>query len=154
VVRIAGSVPSTWIARPVGSFRVITAASPRYLRARGRPKTPAQLRGHDCLSFLHGDGPLRWPFRGMAPLPVQGRLHAASGFALTRAAVAGLGIVHLFEPFLREPLASGALVPVLEDFEPDPFPIVVAYPDRRLPSRTRAFIEFLRTLLRTEDKRK
>lgn len=64
---------------------------------------------------------------------------------LIAGAVAGLGIIRLFEDWLRPELASGALVRVLEDWEeafPGPF---LYYPGRRyLPAPLRAFVDFVK----------
>ena len=56
-----------------------------------------------------------------------------------------IGVVHLFEDWLRPHLDSGALEPVLEPWWqrfPGPF---LYYPGRRLaPARLRAFIDFIK----------
>jgi len=61
------------------------------------------------------------------------------------AAVAGVGVVHLYEDWLRPHLASGALEPVLEAWwRPFPGPYLY-YPGRRLvPAPLRAFIDFVK----------
>ena len=62
------------------------------------------------------------------------------------AAIAGTGIMHLFEDWLRPHLDSGALVPVLEPWWqrfPGPF---LYYPGRRLlPAPLRAFVDFIKS---------
>jgi DNA-binding transcriptional LysR family regulator len=146
LVRMGGGAAQGWVSRRLGSFRVVTAASPDYLRRSGRPRAPADLRRHSCMSFLLDGAPVRWTFagpRGPITLEVSGRMHAASGLVLRRAALDGMGIVHLYEPFLADDLASGALVPVLEEHEFTHAPIFVIYPDRRLPARARVFVDFL-----------
>lgn len=146
LVRMSAGAAQGGVARRLGSFRVVTAASPDYLRRHGRPRTPADLRRHSCMSFLLDGAPIRWTFagpRGPAAIDVTGRMHAASGLVLRGAAVAGLGIVHLYEPFVAGDLATGALVPVLEEHEATHAPIFAIYPHRRLPARARVFVDFL-----------
>ncbi|RYY60108.1 MAG: LysR family transcriptional regulator, partial [Comamonadaceae bacterium] len=76
--------------------------------------------------------------------PLLVRLGAAADLAVD-AALAGTGIVYLFEDWLRPHLASGALEPVLEPWWlafSGPF---LYYPGRRLvPTPLRAFIDFVK----------
>ena len=61
------------------------------------------------------------------------------------AAVAGLGVVHLFEDWLRPHLDSGALEPVLEDWWQSFSGPFLYYPGRRLmPAPLRAFVDFIK----------
>lgn len=143
------------IAVPIGPRvqRFATAASPGYLEAHGRPQHPRDLLGHACLrgQFASGAVPT-WEFERdgdvvrldpVGPLIV--RLGAAVDLAIT-AAVDGLGIIYLFEEWLRPHLDSGALEPVLlpwwQSF-PGPF---LYYPGRRhVPAPLRAFVDFVRS---------
>jgi DNA-binding transcriptional LysR family regulator len=142
------------IAVPIGPRiqRFATAASPDYLDARGRPEHPRDLLAHACLSgrFASGAVPI-WEFeRGgevvrvdpVGPLVV--RLGAAVDLAVS-AAVAGLGIIHLFEEWLRPDLDSGALEPVLAPWWQSFSGPFLYYPGRRhLPAPLRAFVDFIK----------
>ncbi|WP_263143756.1 LysR family transcriptional regulator [Pseudomonas sp. RIT-PI-AD] len=142
------------IAVPIGPRlqRFATAASPAYLDAHGRPQHPRDLLRHACLrgKFPSGATPL-WDYEHdgetltidpSGPLVV--RIGGAVDLAV-QAAVDGLGIVYLFEDWLRPHLQSGALEPVLEPWWqsfPGPF---LYYPGRRyLPSPLRAFVDFVK----------
>jgi DNA-binding transcriptional LysR family regulator len=142
------------IAVPIGPRvqRFATAASPGYLEARGRPEHPRDLLAHACLrgQFASGAMPV-WEFERdrevvrvdpVGPLVV--RLGAGADLAVS-AAVAGIGIIHLFEDWLRPALDDGALVPVLESWWQcfsGPF---LYYPGRRLlPAPLRAFVDFIK----------
>jgi DNA-binding transcriptional LysR family regulator len=142
------------IAVPIGPRvqRFATAASPDYLDARGRPEHPRDLLAHACLRGRFASGAMpTWEFERdgevvrvdpVGPLVV--RLGAAVDLAVS-AAVAGLGIIHLFEEWLRPHLDSGASEPVLvpwwQSF-PGPF---LYYPGRRhLPAPLRAFVDFIK----------
>ena len=143
------------IAVPIGPRvqRFATAASPAYLAARGRPAHPSDLLAHACLRgrFASGAAPL-WEFERdgevlrvdpVGPLTV--RLGAAADLAVD-AAVAGLGIIHLFEAWLRPHLDSGALEPILEPWWQSFSGPFLYYPGRRhLPAPLRAFVDFIRT---------
>ncbi len=143
------------IAVPIGPRvqRFATAASPEYLRARGRPMHPRDLLGHACLRGQFASGAMPpWEFERDGEVvrvdptgPLVVRLSGAADLAVS-AAVAGLGIVYHFEEWLRPHLDSGALEPVLvpwwQSF-PGPF---LYYPGRRhLPAPLRAFVDFIKT---------
>jgi len=143
------------IAVPIGPRvqRFATAASPEYLRARGRPMHPRDLLGHACLRGQFASGAMPpWEFERDGEVvrvdptgPLVVRLAAAADLAVS-AAVSGLGIVHIFEEWLRPHLDSGALEPLLlpwwQNF-PGPF---LYYPGRRhLPAPLRAFVDFIKT---------
>ena len=142
------------IAVPIGprSQRFATAASPAYLERRGRPQHPRDLLDHACLRGRFTSGAmLSWEFERdgefvrvdpSGPLLVQ--IGAATDLAVD-AAIAGTGIIQLFEHWLRPHLDSGALEPILEPWWvrfPGPF---LYYPGRRLvPAPLRAFIDFIK----------
>ncbi|USI72557.1 LysR family transcriptional regulator [Sphingomonas morindae] len=142
------------IAVPIGprEQRFAAAAAPAYLAARGTPAHPRDLLGHACVRgrFRSGAMPI-WEFeRGDETLRIepQGPLIVSPGGAMDLAiatAIAGQGIVYLFEAWLRPALESGALTPVLESWWPRfPGPFLY-YPGRRLvPAPLRAFIDHIR----------
>lgn len=143
------------IAVPIGPRfqRFATAASPAYLQARGRPEHPRDLLAHACLrgKFPSGVIPL-WEYERDGDIvkvdptgPLTVRIGGA--FDLTvQAAIDGLGVVHLFEDWLRPHLDSGALEPILEPWWQRFTGPYLYYPGRRyLPSPLRAFIDFINT---------
>jgi DNA-binding transcriptional LysR family regulator len=144
------------IAVPIGPRlqRCATAASPAYLDARGRPEHPRELLQHACLrgKFPSGSMPL-WEYERNAEAisvdpsgPLIVRIGGAVDLAV-QAAIDGLGIVYLFEDWLRPHLQSGALEPVLEPWWQSFSGPFLYYPGRRyLPSPLRAFIDFVKTL--------
>ena len=73
------------------------------------------------------------------------RLGAAADLAVD-AAIAGAGVVYLFEDWLRPHLDRGVLEPVLPQWWPSfPGPFLY-YPGRKLlPAPLRAFVDFIRT---------
>jgi DNA-binding transcriptional LysR family regulator len=143
------------IAVPIGPRvqRFATAASPLYLAAHGRPIHPSELLGHACLRGQFASGAIpTWEFERDSEVvrvdpagPLIVRLGAAADLAVD-AAVAGLGIIHLFEGWLRPYLDNGTLEPLLEPWWqsfPGPF---LYYPGRRyLPAPLRAFVDFIKS---------
>ena len=142
------------IAVPIGPRvqRFATAASPAYLDARGRPQHPRDLLAHACLrgQFASGAMPV-WEFERDGEVvrvdpsgPLVVRIGGAADLAVD-AAIAGLGIVSLFEEWLRPHLDSGALEPVLVPWWQSFSGPFLYYPGRRhLPAPLRAFVDFIR----------
>jgi DNA-binding transcriptional LysR family regulator len=142
------------IAVPIGPRvqRFATAAAPAYLDRRGRPAHPRELLGHACLRGRFASGTMAaWEFERDGEVvrvdpsgPLLVRLGGGSDL-LVDAALAGVGIVHHFEGWLRPHLDSGALEPILEPWWqsfPGPF---LYYPGRRLvPAPLRAFVDFVK----------
>jgi DNA-binding transcriptional LysR family regulator len=153
-VRYGEKLEQDMIAVPIGPRvqRFATAAAPRYLRQHGRPLHPRDLLQHACLRGRFASGALvPWEFERdgeVVKVEPGGPLLVQAGGAMDLAigaAVAGSGIVHLFEDWLRPCLERGELEPVLEPWWqqfPGPF---LYYPGRRLvPAPLRAFIDFVR----------
>jgi len=143
------------IAIPIGprEQRFATAASPRYLDQRGRPEHPRELLAHACLRGQFSSGLIpAWEFERNGEAvkidptgPLLVRLGAATDLAVD-AAVAGSGVIYLFEDWLRPCLDSGALEPVLEPWWPRFSGPFLYYPGRRyLPAPLRAFVDFVRS---------
>lgn len=143
------------IALPIGPRvqRFAAAAAPAYLDARGRPAHPRDLLGHACLRARFSSGAtLPWEFERngeVVRIEPSGPLLVSVGTATElaiAAAVAGTGIIYLFEDWLRPYLDSGALEPVLEAWwQPFSGPFLY-YPGRRfVPAPLRAFIDFVKS---------
>jgi DNA-binding transcriptional LysR family regulator len=143
------------IAVPIGPRvqRFAAAASAAYLDKHGRPEHPRELLNHACLRGRFGSGAMPpWEFERdgeVVRLEPTGPLLVSMGTATdlaVEAAIAGTGIICLFDGWLRPYFESGALEPVLEPWWqrfPGPF---LYYPGRRLvPAPLRAFIDFART---------
>ena len=144
------------IAVPIGPRvqRFATAAAPAYLETRGRPNHPRDLLEHACLRGRFSSGALTspWEFeRGSEVVRIepQGPLIASvAGGAdlLVDVAVAGGGIIHLFEAWLRPALVSRALEPVLPDWWQSFSGPFIYYSGRQLvPPPLRAFLDFIRS---------
>ncbi|MEM5383786.1 LysR family transcriptional regulator [Paraburkholderia phymatum] len=142
------------IAVPIGPRvqRFATAAAPGYLDAHGRPEHPRDLLAHACLRGQFAGGALpTWDFERdgeVVRLDPSGPLVVRPGAAIdlaVSAAIAGIGVIHLFEGMLRPHLDSGALEPILEPWwQPFSGPFLY-YPGRRhLPAPLRAFVDFLK----------
>lgn len=148
-IRIGRLDDSNLIARRLTGNRRLLCASPAYLKRRGRPKTPADLREHDCLLQLGPKGPrdqwvLTSPEGVETSVRVRGRLESNMGEAIRDAAIAGLGISLHSVWHVHEDLKHGRLKVVLADYTlPDSAIYAVMPPRRMMLPRVRAFIDFL-----------
>ena len=144
------------IAIPIGprEQRFATAASPAYLDRRGRPDHPRELLDHACLRGRFASGAMTtWEFERDGEVvkvdptgPLIVRVGTATDLAVD-AAVAGSGVIQLFEDWLRPYLDSGALEPVLEPWWQRFSGPFLYYPGRRyLPAPLRAFVDFTSSL--------
>ena len=154
-IRYDDRLEQDMIAVPIGSRsqRFATAASPAYLHARGRPDHPRDLLTHACLRGQFASGAIpTWEFERNGEIarvdpsgPLLVRLGSAVDLAI-EAAVDGLGVIHLFEDWLRPHLDNGALEPLLEPWWQTFTGPFLYYPSRRhLPAPLRAFIDFIRS---------
>jgi DNA-binding transcriptional LysR family regulator len=149
-VRIAEAVPQDMIAVPIGGeIRMLVVGTPAYLAAHGRPLVPADLHRHQCIRARMASGGIwRWEFekRGeKVEVDVQGALTLDEMTVMLEAALEGVGLAYLSEWSVREAIAAGRLVPVLEDWCP-PYPgLCLYYPGRRhVPAGLRALIDLIR----------
>jgi DNA-binding transcriptional LysR family regulator len=144
------------IALPIGprTQRFATAAAPTYLAKMGHPNHPRDLLAHTCLRSRFSGGALTGPWEferagEVVKVDPQGQLVvqvAASDLAVDMA-VAGVGIIHLFEDWLRPRFENGALEPVLPEWWQTFTGPFLYYSGRRLvPSPLRAFIDFVKAV--------
>jgi DNA-binding transcriptional LysR family regulator len=142
---------SSLVARKLCSHRRALVASPLYIEKHGLPQAPHQLTGHSCLMLSGIKSHPAWHFtRGSERqrVVVSGRLTSNDSESLLAAARSGLGILAAGEWLSAKDIATGALVPVLNDWEFNSDGAVhivrpsVAYP----PARVEAFVDWLRDM--------
>lgn len=150
-VRYDERLEQDMIAVPIGPpvQRFVTVAAPAYLAAHGRPVHPRDLLGHACIRHRFPSGTIfPWEFERAGEtvrISPSGPLLASNTDMEVSAAVAGLGIVYGFEDVLAPGLASGALLPVLEDWWPSFSGPFLYYASRHhVPAPLRAFIDFIK----------
>lgn len=131
-----------------GPQRYAVVASPDYVAKHGRPKHPKDLLEHACIRIRFGRRPISdWEFEKagrVVKITLSGQLIVTHFGLALRAAQDGIGFWATFEGYVREEIAAGRLVSVLEDWcEPFPGPFLY-YPSRRQPPPAlAAFIAFV-----------
>jgi DNA-binding transcriptional LysR family regulator len=145
-LRIGELPDSSLIALRLGTIRRVLCASPQYLQTRGIPQTPHDLAGHDCISYAGFLAPDVWTFvrdGSDIAVPVHSRLVVGSVESACDAARAGIGITGVFSYNVAAALEAGALVTLLDEFQPAPLPVSLVYTAGRfLPLKLRAFLDF------------
>ncbi|KFC69385.1 Transcriptional regulator, LysR family [Bosea sp. LC85] len=151
-VRLGHLEDSSLMATRVGEVRRVICASPDYLARHGRPAVPEDLREHDGITFKGFSTSPEWRYRrDTAALSVEPRTRLAvnSTEAAVDAAVAGLGVARVLSYQIVDELRSGALVPLLEAFAPEPIPVQLVYAGQgQLPVKARSFLDWVAPRLR------
>ena len=146
-IRGGALADSTLIARRLGSAKWLLVATPGYLQRRGRPRSPDDLRKHDCLLF--GAGPDSGGLRlengdRSVQVALSPRLTATDIDVVYAVATAGLGIAVL--PAFRcvEDLRARRLTRVLADWNVPSTSLHVVYPStRHISPKVKSFIDHL-----------
>jgi DNA-binding transcriptional LysR family regulator len=151
-VRLGEAVPKDMVAVRLGlDMRFLAVAAPEYLAVHPAPKTPDALRQHQCIRQRLPSGKrYRWEFikrRQEVAIDVPGALTLDNNQLIVEAAIDGLGIAYVPEPYARAALSDGRLAAVLEDWCP-PIPGLFLYfpRTRHMPTSLRAFIDMVRTV--------
>lgn len=153
VVRVGAVREPHLITRRVLTTRLITCASPEYLREHGVPVQPEDLRGHKLIGYLGPDDrrPRKWVFRHgperrQLALPVSVAFNSVE--AQVMAAMRGAGIMQSMDLVVAEALVSGKLQAVLQEWSAPGAPIsVVCRTALRESPKIRVFAEFASELL-------
>lgn len=154
VLRVGRIGDASLIARPLGAYRMVNVASPAYLKAHGKPRTPADLAGHRLVHYVPNLGERLDGFDYLDDagerhsVAMEGAVTVNSTAAYVAAALAGLGIVQVPEPGVRAHLQARRLVEVLPRHRAAPMPVSLVYAHRRhQPRRVQVFMDWLAGLV-------
>lgn len=149
-IRVRTQPDSTMTARLLEDAPLVVVASPVYLKRAGVPLQLADLEQHDCIQFdLPSSGRrISWLFNedGHEKEILTIGNYACSEDVLggVTLAKAGAGLFQTYRFIVEKELADGSLVEVLQSFGGRSRPYSLLYPHGRLlPSRVRAFIDFI-----------
>lgn len=151
--RVGRLQASNLVAQKMGVARRKIVGSPDYLARRGVPKTPADLRHHNCLGFNFQRAAPVWPLSEKGRIverTLGGSLMANNGETVGRMALAGVGLGRLGDYHVREYIERGQLVEVLADSAiADSEDVHAVYPRAlHMPQRVRVFLDFVVPRLR------
>ena len=153
-VRFGFPPSSSLVARLLLETRIITVASPAYLKKRGLPTAPADIAGHTCIQFRDSQTrrPFDWEFRKgrkVVPVTTRGPLLVTDAGTLISACVGGAGLAQMMSlGVVQDLIARKKLVQVLPDWADERFPLYAFYPSRHHPAgKVRAFIDFCLEIL-------
>ena len=149
-VRVRPQPDSTTVARLLENAPLVLVASPAYLKRRGTPKNLADLERHECIQFeLPSSGrAIGWLFNDAGE---EKELFFASNYTCAEdvlggvtLAASGAGLFQTYRFVAEKQLSDGTLIEVLPGFAGRSRPFSLLYPHgRMLPSRVRAFVDFL-----------
>jgi DNA-binding transcriptional LysR family regulator len=150
VIRITQLKDSSLIARRLSVDRLVVCGAPAYFARQGRPATPMELIGHNCLHYTVVSQAGEWRFRdaNRQPyvVPVRGNFTSSDGATLRQAALAGLGLVVGPHFLVASDVAAGRLELVLEGARRAEIGIYAMFTTRRhLPARTKLLLDHLAT---------
>ncbi|WLI43165.1 LysR family transcriptional regulator [Pseudomonas beijingensis] len=155
-VRFGEQPSSSLIGRQLLQTRVLTVASPAYLKKHGRPLHPSELESseHVCVDFRDPQTgkPFIWEFhRGHERVSVKthGRLMVNDVGTMHRICEEGQAVAQVLELGVEAALREGRLIELFADWPDEYFPLYALYPSRHLPpAKVRAFLEFVAALSR------
>jgi DNA-binding transcriptional LysR family regulator len=162
-IRHTAAPPDTHVAWTLCATHSVLVASRSYLRKRGIPVSPDDLRSHNCLHYPRAHEVPLWSFEPLdqsqmadraierITVPVNGSLSANNSEALRDAALTGLGIALLPDFSAQVSLQAGKLVQVLPHWKP-----VAAFAEQlyairpyspHVPRTVTVFVAYLREAL-------
>ncbi len=149
-IRLGEQIDRDMIAmRVMGEKRFLVVASPDYVARHPKPKTPRDLRHHDCIRNRLPNGAIfGWDFEKngkVLHVSVEGRLIVNEIELSLRAVRDGLGLAYLLYDYIAADLKAGRLVPLLEDWSPRLSGFFLYHSSRRqITGPLQALITFLK----------
>lgn len=148
-IRVGPLADSSLIANKIGSCERLVVANQDYLLKHGFPKTPEDLKVHNCLIYSTQKTPNEWFFNsvqfGEESVHINSRFKASSNEATVEAAVAGIGIATACDWHVKEHIKAGRLTVLLKKYSLTPYDINAVYPERRyVPEKVKQLIEHLK----------
>lgn len=150
-VRIGAVADSSLISYSLGRVTEVTVAAPVYLSERGTPKVPTDIITHEAIQHTSLGASEPWWFRHQDGRPerisVKARFAINQADAAIAAARAGRGLVRALSYQVADDLREGRLVRILPDYEPEPKPVTLLWPESRHGlGRVRLLVDHLKSL--------
>ena len=119
---------SALTARKLAQADRLVVASPLYFARTGVPNSPADLQEHDAIIHRQAAGGHEWLFRrgtSQVSVRLQARLTLSAAEGVREAVLSGQGFAVASRWMFAPELASGDVVPVLEDWNLPPMDLWV-----------------------------
>ncbi|MBT9317948.1 LysR family transcriptional regulator [Leptothoe spongobia] len=147
-IRGSGATPdSSLVMHRICEFPRVVCASPAYLQQSGEPRSPDELKQHQCVIYSLARSPYEWHFwQGNETIVahVDGSVKVNNSLAASQAAIAGLGIIFLPIFVASEALKQGTLQIILQEWSTEPLSLYAICPKHRQRSRKlQAFVDFI-----------
>jgi len=156
VIRVGAVGDIGLVAKQIGRYSQITAASPSYIEKYGEPKTLEDLEHHTCVDYLVSKtGRVRsWEFvvdGETKTIPLKAMLAVNDADSYVECGLAGLGLIQASSYTLSSYLESGALLEVLQTYPSYPRVVSILYAaNRHQPRRVKVFIEWIAEIYRRQ----
>ncbi len=153
VLRMGALEEGDYVARTLGSIKLVTCASPAYLAEHGTPATLEDLQHHQGVNWFNSNSRqiMPWVFQspsGMEEIHLPGKLVLDNSEVYVAAGLAGLGLLQGMDFFLRPYIDDGRLVEILPDNPVPTRKLSVLYPHRHISPKVRVFTQWLEELLK------
>jgi DNA-binding transcriptional LysR family regulator len=146
----------SFVARKLAETRVITVASPAYIRTHGKPAHPKEIEERDCIDFYDATNGRPYPWemhrkKAVLTLNVKGRLLTSDSGTLLGACEAGFGIAQIIEIGCEPLLRSGRLIELFPEWSDERFALYAIFPSRQhRAAKVRTFIDFVSDILNVD----
>jgi DNA-binding transcriptional LysR family regulator len=146
-LRIGQLESSSLMARRIGTVRRYLVATPHYLRERGTPRNPDDLKGHQCIAYARLAPANQWTFEsddGRHVVGISGAVTVDDADAMKEAVLQHLGIAIVPAWCASECLRRGQMKTLLPDYSVSAMPLHAVYPETHWMSlRARSFLDFI-----------
>ncbi|NVZ29068.1 LysR family transcriptional regulator [Pseudomonas gingeri] len=150
-LRMGNLSDSGLTARKIARCRRLVLGTPAYFERRGIPESPADLTDHEAVIYSLGGGGASWLFKkGQAEqlVTLSGRVRVSAAEGVRTTVLSSYGLTLSSEWMFAPELASGEVVPVLEDWELPEMDLWAIFPTGRMASaKARAFIAYVEQLM-------
>jgi DNA-binding transcriptional LysR family regulator len=153
-IRIANQLPDSNLRMlTIKKFKRIFCASPTYFSKRKKPKTPEELKHHQCITSVNRNANIlypQWIFqenKKTINYKIEHFIEIDSLFAQRNLVLAGAGIGRFPDYFIQQELKSKKLIELFPHLQkPDSY-VYLLYPNAlELPQKTRAFVDMMKKI--------
>jgi DNA-binding transcriptional LysR family regulator len=139
-------------ARKLASAPRLVVATPDYLERRGVPQTPTDLLAHSGVIYAQAVGGEEWRFRkgtSETSIRMTGQISVTAAEGLREGVLAGLGVGIASRWMMAREIESGAVIPLLTDWQLMPIDLWAVYPTGRLQSaKVKAFVAWIERVIK------